>query len=83
MRIISPKRFSIMFRLKSELVCSTSLQSAMSTALQSANQVLKAVGVISLAMMSRICCQISSRESMGILPSIKNALCCEDAQVIQ
>ena len=78
----SPKRFTMMPRLKSVLVCSTSLQSDKSTAVQSENQVLKAVGVMSLAMISSICFQISSRESIRILPSIKNALSCEDAQVM-
>ena len=62
----SPKRFTIMPRLKSVLVCSTSLQSDKSTAVQSENQVLKAVGVMSLAMISSICFQISSRESIRI-----------------
>lgn len=67
---VSPKRLTIMSRLKVDGVWMTSVESSISTGSQSENQVLMAVGVSFCERMSTTCVQISLSEFIGVALSI-------------
>ena len=62
--MLSPKRETIMSRLKDEGVCKTRVQSSISTGSQSENQVVIAVGVSSPERESTTFAQMSFKEFM-------------------